>query len=70
MTSIADMIKDIQSGEAAGVEDKFNALMADRMAAAIETKYDSMFGSQEQHVQDEPEIEEQDLEPEEPETEE
>ena len=47
MTSIKDMIADIQSKNAGGVEDKFNSIMADRIQSAIETKYDTMFGSAE-----------------------
>ena len=75
MTSIKDMITDIQSKNAGGVEDKFNSIMADRIQSAIETKYNNMFGSAEteeaevEDTPDEPVETQSEAEPEELETE-
>jgi hypothetical protein len=43
--SVSDLIKSAISKDANNFETSFNSVMADKMTAAIETKYDSMFGA-------------------------
>jgi len=41
--SVRGLIQQAVQKDATGFEDKFNDIMTDRMVAAIETKYTSMF---------------------------
>jgi hypothetical protein len=43
--SVSDLIKNAVEKDAGNFENTFNSVMADKMTAAIETKYDSMFGA-------------------------
>tara|TARA_R110000764_G_C10760682_1_gene353592 strand:- start:31 stop:207 length:177 start_codon:yes stop_codon:yes gene_type:complete len=43
--SVSDLIKSAMDKDASSFESSFNNVMADKMTAAIETKYDSMFGA-------------------------
>tara|TARA_B110000967_G_scaffold169831_1_gene179479 strand:- start:80 stop:247 length:168 start_codon:yes stop_codon:yes gene_type:complete len=43
--SVSDLIKSAMDKDAGTFESSFNNIMADKMATAIETKYDSMFGA-------------------------
>jgi len=43
--SVSDLIKNAVDKDAGTFENTFNSVMADKMTAAIETKYDSMFGA-------------------------
>ncbi len=43
--SVSDLIKSAVDKDAGSFESSFNSVMADKMTAAIETKYDSMFGA-------------------------
>jgi len=43
--SVSDLIKNAIDKDANNFEVSFNSTMADKMTAAIETKYDSMFGA-------------------------
>ena len=43
--SVSDLIKSAMDKDANSFESSFNSVMADKMTAAIETKYDSMFGA-------------------------
>ena len=43
--SVSDLIKNAIDKDANNFETSFNSVMADKMTAAIETKYDSMFGA-------------------------
>jgi len=43
--SVSDLIKNAIDKDAGAFESSFNSTMADKMTAAIETKYDSMFGA-------------------------
>lgn len=43
--SVSDLIKNAMDKDAGSFETSFNTVMADKMTAAIETKYDSMFGA-------------------------
>jgi hypothetical protein len=43
--SVSDLIKSAMDKDANSFESSFNSIMADKMTAAIETKYDSMFGA-------------------------
>jgi len=43
--SVSDLIKNAVDKDAGSFESTFNSVMADKMTAAIETKYDSMFGA-------------------------
>ncbi|MDB4559034.1 hypothetical protein N9000_00020 [bacterium] len=43
--SVSDLIKSAVDKDAGAFESSFNSVMADKMTAAIETKYDSMFGA-------------------------
>ena len=43
--SVSDLIKSAMGKDAESFETSFNGIMADKMTAAIETKYDSMFGA-------------------------
>ena len=49
--SVKELIKQAVQKDATGFEDKFNHIMADRMMAAIETKYTSMFSQDEVPVE-------------------
>tara|TARA_R110002153_G_C13176581_1_gene484681 strand:+ start:450 stop:626 length:177 start_codon:yes stop_codon:yes gene_type:complete len=43
--SVSDLIRNATEKDAGTFENTFNSVMADKMTAAIETKYDSMFGA-------------------------
>ena len=43
--SVSDLIKSAVDKDAGSFESSFNSVMADKMTAAIETKYDSIFGA-------------------------
>ena len=43
--SVSDLNKSAVDKDAGSFESSFNSVMADKMTAAIETKYDSMFGA-------------------------
>ena len=43
--SVSDLIRSAVDKDAGSFESSFNNIMADKMASAIETKYDSMFGA-------------------------
>ena len=43
--SVSDLIKNAVEKDAGTFENTFNSVMADKMTAAIEQKYDSMFGA-------------------------
>jgi hypothetical protein len=45
--SVKELIQQAVQKDATGFEDKFNDIMTDRMVAAIETKYTSMFSQDE-----------------------
>ena len=49
--SVKEFIQQAVQKDATGFEDKFNHIMADRMMAAIETKYTSMFSQDEVPVE-------------------
>jgi hypothetical protein len=49
--SVKELIQQAVQKDATGFENKFNDIMADRMLAAIETKYTSMFSQEEVAVE-------------------
>ena len=61
--SIKDLINQAYTKDAGAFEKTFDAIMAEKMGSAIETKYDDMFGAQEVAVEEEVEaVEEEDKE--------
>ena len=62
---VEDMIKSAIEKNADGFESSFNTVMAAKMGAAIETKYEDMFGTSEDaevEVETEVEVDASDLE--------
>jgi|DEB0MinimDraft_12_1074336.scaffolds.fasta_scaffold251079_2 hypothetical protein len=55
--SVSDLIKNAMQKDASSFETSFNSVMADKMTAAIETKYDSMFGASSDSVEVETDLE-------------
>jgi len=53
MDNIRDMIATAFSGDASAFEKGFDGIMADKMNSAISAKYDSMFGSSENNIDQE-----------------
>jgi hypothetical protein len=60
--SIKDLINQAYTKDAGAFEKTFDAIMAEKMGSAIETKYDDMFGAQEVAVEEEVETEEVEVE--------
>ena len=55
--SVSDLIRSAVDKDAGSFESSFNNIMADKMASAIETKYDSMFGSSSNSVEVDTDVE-------------
>ena len=58
--SIKDLINQAYTKDAGAFEKTFDAIMAEKMGSAIETKYDDMFGAQEVAVEEGKKVKEED----------